>query len=116
MGGLQLFRLIFFVAIMATWGLYSTSVLYQMMGQVNAKLPTDLQFSAIGWHYVKFRRLLTEYRRLCPLGALDQRLLILSAFGIGMITAMAWQLSFPLPGILWLGLAGGFFVWFAFRR
>ena len=89
---------------------------FKMVDQVNAKLPTEQQFSELWWHYFKLRRLLVEYRRLYPLGTLDKRLRFLTGIGLSAVVVMAWQLGFPPPPILWLGVAGAFSLWFAYRR
>jgi hypothetical protein len=116
MSGRQVAGLITFIVASGTLGLYSTSLHFKMIDQVNTKLPTEQQFSALGWHYFKLRRLLVEYRRLYPSGTLDKRLCFLGGIGVSMVVVMAWQLGFPRLGILWLGIAGGFALWLAFRR
>jgi hypothetical protein len=116
MSGRQVVGLITFVAVSATLGLYSTYFHFEMIDQVNTKLSTEQQFSALGWHYFKFRRLLIEYRRLYPSGTLDKRLRFLGGIGFGQGLVAAWLLGFPLLGILWLGVAGGFGLWLVFRR
>src|SRR5215471_16961812 len=91
MSGPKLFCLISSFVILAACGLCSTFLNYEIMDQVNAKLPTDQQFSGLGWHYFKARRLLSEYRRLYPSAALDKRLYALSAVSLGIVVAIAWQ-------------------------
>jgi hypothetical protein len=54
------------------------------------------------------------YRGLYPSGTLDKRVCFLGGIGVGMV--IAWRLRFPLVAILWLGVAGAFSLWFAFRR
>ena len=111
----QIVGLLFFVAVFGTLGFYSTYLGFEMIDQVNSKLPPEKQFSALGWHYFKWRRLLMEYRRLYPSGALDKRLRWLGGIGVSTGVLAAWGIGFPLFGILWLAVAGTFLSWFSFR-
>ena len=49
-------------------GLWSTVVLWKMVDEVNVHLPENQRFPVLGWHPLKYARLLREYRRLCPTG------------------------------------------------
>ncbi|HVB40597.1 MAG TPA: hypothetical protein VNE83_06825 [Terriglobales bacterium] len=57
----------------AVFGVWSTLAGWSLADAVNAKLPPDRQFGLLGWHAVKSRRLVVEYRRLYPDGILDRR-------------------------------------------
>ena len=115
MSGRQVVALMIFVAASATLGLYSTYLVFEMVDQVNSKLTPEKQFSALGWHYFKGRRLLVEYRRLYPSGALEKRLRLLGVIGVTVFLVAAWGIGFPLLEILWLAVGGAFLSWFTFR-
>lgn len=51
-------------------GFISTITSYEMMDEVNAKLPKEAQFERIGWYASKTLRLHREYRRFYPDGRL----------------------------------------------
>jgi hypothetical protein len=116
LSGPQVFGLIAFVITVGTCGLYSTFAHSEMLEQVNAKLPSDRQFSPLGWYYSKHRRLLSEYRRLYPSGALDNKLRFLGTIMTVAIVVTAWRVGMPFTGVLWLGIVGGFSLWFTYRR
>jgi hypothetical protein len=116
MTGRQAVGLGIFLLASGTLGLYSTILHLEIIDQVNKKLPSEQQFSPLGWHYFKSRRLLIEYRRLYPSGTLDKRLRFLGGIGVSVIVVMAWQLGAGALGTLWLGIASGFGLWLAFRR
>ena len=116
MSGRQVIALITFIVAFGALGVYSTFLHLKMIDQVNTKLPANHGFKELGWHHFKFRRLLTEYRRLYPSGTLDLRQFYLGGTCVGMIVVAAWQLSFPPLMILWIGVGGGFVLWVTFRR
>ena len=117
MSGLEVVRIMIAIAVAASLGFFSSILNLRMIDQVNAKLPAEQRFSTIGWHVLKFRSLLAEYRRLYPSGDLDRRLLLVSAISVGMVPALALLIGFHfLLGVFWLCLVGGIVVWVTFHR
>jgi hypothetical protein len=55
-----------------------TFVVFEMVDKVNEGLPGDRQFVKVGWYWSKYRRLIGEYKRLCPNGVLHRKLLALA--------------------------------------
>ena len=66
----------------------------EMVGKVNAALPSDLQFSPSGWYLPKTLRLHREYRRLFPDGFLLRRFWIAVATAILCLLLCAWAVGF----------------------
>ena len=54
-------------------GLYSSIVFQQMVDAVNQRLPQDEQFNPLGWYWMKYRKLLVEYRQFYPDRALEKK-------------------------------------------
>lgn len=69
----------------------------KLLFEVNAQLPPQEQFSYLGWHGAKYRRLLREYRALYPSGRLIEEMrtldiaqfllfaTLLGALGLGLL-------------------------------
>jgi hypothetical protein len=51
--------------------LASVALCYQMIGEVNRKLPDDQQISYFFFHFEKIERIKREYRRLYPNSCVD---------------------------------------------
>jgi hypothetical protein len=77
-----------------------TVVNYEMVDQVNGRLPKDVQFSPLGWYLPKTLRLHREYRRLLPDGRLLLQIRLLIALMFGSLMGCAWALSFSEDEVL----------------
>src|ERR1700731_15134 len=60
-------------------GIIGTFTIFEMVRQVNGKLPAGEQFAPLGWHFSKYQRFQREYKRLYPDGRLLFRLRMLNA-------------------------------------
>jgi hypothetical protein len=74
-----------------------TFVVFQMVDNVNEKLPEERQFSHLGWYWSKYGRLLAEYRRLYPESSLLRRFRILSMVLFVCFFVSAWGLGMFAP-------------------
>lgn len=74
-------------------GVVGTIVSRTMVNEVNAKLPTDKQFSLTAWYFPKNLRLYREYRRLIPDGRLLLRVLFLLGSMVGCLIVGAWAIG-----------------------
>jgi len=72
----------------------SIVVFHQIVDAVNQRLPQDQQFDPLWWYWPKTRRLMKEYRRLYPEGALNLRFRFLVAAGVVPLFALAWAIGF----------------------
>jgi hypothetical protein len=75
-------------------GLIGSLTGWQMMDQVNAKLPKAEQFGVLGWYTEKTLRLHREYRRLYPGGRLLFKIWVLFGLGLTCLLISAWAFRF----------------------
>jgi hypothetical protein len=70
-------------------GLLSTFALFEMVDQVNDKLPEAEKFDHLGWYFSKRLRLNRKYRTLYPDGQLlmKVRILMVLMFACGVVAA-----------------------------
>jgi hypothetical protein len=80
---------LFFIAAVS-----SIVVFHQIVDAVNRRLPQDQQYDPLWWYWPKTRRLMTEYRRLYPEGALNLKYGFLVAAGVVTLFALAWAIGF----------------------
>lgn len=74
-------------------GLIATLASFEMVEQVNTRLPTEVQFSPLGWYLPKTFRLHREYRRLFPEGKLLLRVRFLMSIAFGCLMISAWAIG-----------------------
>lgn len=88
-----------FVIVGGVLGLWSRIVWYEMVEEVNRRLPVERRFGLYWWHPRKTLTLIARYRRLCPEGPLFRRFLILSAASALLVLSLVmWGLlSRPTP-------------------
>jgi hypothetical protein len=82
------------LACVSVCGLVSTIVTWQMLDEVNEKLPKEEQFAALWWYASKRLRLHREYKRLYPNGRLLLKLHVLGALMIVCLFVFAWGFGF----------------------
>jgi hypothetical protein len=75
-------------------GLITTLAHYQMMDEVNDKLPDQERFDPIGWYWLKSQRLRREYKRLCPHGGLVTRIRLIFGIMIACLLVSIWAFEF----------------------
>ena len=75
-------------------GVIGTIVFSEMVDAVNRHLPEEQQFALLGWHYEKYQRLRSEYRRFYPDGNLLGRAHTLMALMFACLLTCAWALGF----------------------
>jgi hypothetical protein len=75
-------------------GLYSSIVFQQMVDAVNQRLPQDEQFNPLGWSWMKYRKLLVEYRQFYPDRALEKKVKRLGVVGFGALLVALWAIGF----------------------
>ncbi len=97
-------------------GLMNVQAVDRIVREVNAKLPHEQRFSSYGWYYAKWRRLVSEYRRMYPSGTQVERCRRLSVLMLVDVVVAAVVLGAGLDGALLLGAAGSLSLWFGFRR
>ncbi len=85
-------------------GIAETIIQFAIISAVNAKLPPDDQFNALGWWITKTLRLHNQYRRLYPNGRLLLRQGILEAVMFSCIVAAAGLIGFPAIVVTLFGL------------
>jgi hypothetical protein len=74
-------------------GLVATLINAEMVENVNHRLSQELQFSLLGWHWPKTRRLHREYRKIYPEGNLLWKFRIIVVLGFGCLLACAWAVG-----------------------
>jgi hypothetical protein len=75
-------------------GLSSAVVFQRMVEAVNQRLPQDQQFNTHWWYWRKNRRLMAEYRRLCPDRTLEGKYRILVAAAFVSLLVVMWAMGF----------------------
>lgn len=71
-------------------GMTSTFALFKMADEVNERLPEGQRFAPLGWYWSKYRRLMSEYRRLYPGGRLLRRVRTLMVLMFACLLIAAW--------------------------
>ena len=71
-------------------GVLSTLANLEMTEMVNARLPKEKQFAALGWYLSKYQRLHNEYRRLYPDGHLLFKIRSLMTLTFAFLLTCAW--------------------------
>jgi hypothetical protein len=82
------------VACVSICGLLSTFVLFEMVDQVNDKLPEAEKFDHLGWYLSKRLRLNRKYRMLYPDGQLLMKVRILMVLMFACVVVAAWGFGF----------------------
>jgi hypothetical protein len=82
------------LACISICGLISTFTQYEIVDQVNAKLPKSEQFDSLWWYASKTLRLHSEYKRLYPEGRLLFKFRVLMALMVSCLLVCAWALGF----------------------
>jgi len=72
----------------------SSLTVFQMVDEVNDKLPEERKFSHLWWYWSKYERLFAEYRRLYPDVGLLRRFRVLTALLFVCFLVSAWGLGF----------------------
>jgi hypothetical protein len=93
MTGRSILQLVLFLAWIST-GLSSSLVVYQMVEDVNRKLPPDRQIEYAYWYFGKLAKLKKQYRSFCPDGRLIIRFNLLITVSSLLGLAFAWQFGF----------------------
>ena len=75
---------------MSACGLLSVLVNWEMMEQVNSRLPEPDRFQPMRWSWTKLRRLRQLYNSLCPEAPLLGRQRVLWAVAVGGLILGAW--------------------------
>ena len=75
-------------------GVSSFGVFHQIVEEVNQRLPEGKQFDPLWWYWPKNRRLMAEYRRLCPERTLEVKYRLLVAAGFVSLFVLAWAIGF----------------------
>jgi hypothetical protein len=75
-------------------GMVATFTIFEMVSQVNDKLPKGEQFFPLGWYLSKYRRHHGEYKRLFPDGRLLFRVRMLIALMFICLLVCAWGWGF----------------------
>ena len=91
-------------------GVAGTINQFTLVEAVNAKLPPNEQFDAIGSWLPKSLRLHRQYRRLYPEGGLLTRQGVLAYAMLFCIVVVAWLLGFGFLAA-WLGGLGTLMLW-----
>ena len=86
------------------FGLAATINQFAIVDAVNAKLPADDQFNALGWHLPKTLRLHRAYRRLYPDGRLLKRQASLMTLMMLCLVTATVLLGFGVFLTAWLGV------------
>ena len=97
-------------------GVTATTVRWRMVDEVNARLDEKDRFDHLGWHYLKARRLLEEYRRLYPEGHLVRQEVILGGALTVVVGAAAWKMGFGLGSLVFLVIGGSILLWLMYRK
>ena len=111
-----LLLLVAFILSCLVIGILSMATLDRMVEEVNPRLTHDRQFEVVGWHHLKYRRLIQEYRRLNPQGRLIRRAVWLSSASLVILLAACWFMGFGPASLLFLGLTGSGSLWLVFRK
>jgi hypothetical protein len=74
-------------------GLASAQGSWQMVDEVNGRLPEDQRFDPLGWHAGKYLSLWSAYGRLCPAGRLGRRVRYFSLAGVACVIVAAWLIG-----------------------
>ena len=72
----------------------SAMVHLEMIGAVNASLPPERQFAAVGWHLARTLSLQREYRALFPGAKLLRKWRIAVTVAFVSLLVCAWSLGF----------------------
>jgi len=72
------------LACVSICGMIATLANFEIVDQINDKLPEGEQFAALGWYFSKRQRLLGEYRKLYPDGRLLLKVRVLIALMISL--------------------------------
>jgi len=75
-------------------GMLSALTSLQMVDKVNEKLPKEDQFAALGWYWLKTRRLHRDYNRLYPSGHLSRNVRVLARLMLACLLITAWGFGF----------------------
>jgi len=79
------------VACVSICGLLSTFAHFDMVDQVNDKLPEAEKFDHLGWYFSKRLRLNRKYRMLYPDGRLLMKVKILMVLMFACLVVAAWS-------------------------
>jgi hypothetical protein len=91
-----IFRLIVASALLLVAGgcsLASAFGSWQMVDEVNGRLPEGERFDPLGWHASKYLSLWRTYGRLYPAGRLGRRVRYLSLAGVACVIVAAWLIG-----------------------
>jgi hypothetical protein len=80
----------------ATAGVYSTIVFQQIVDAVNQRMPQH-QNDSLWWSWLKYRRVIAEYRRLYPDRTLEGKYRISVAAAFVSLFALAWAIGIFSP-------------------
>jgi len=100
----------------AACGLAANLTFMAVVDAVNARLPEEQNFEALGWHAPKTLALQRAYRRLYPGGHLLRRQGFLMMAALGCLIAAGVLMGFPAPALLFFASAGAVGSWLMFFR
>jgi hypothetical protein len=75
-------------------GLISTVKIWDMVAELNAKLPDKETFSYLGWHGPKYKRFTREYKRCFPDSHNLSYIRAVFISMIGLFIVAAWAMGF----------------------
>jgi hypothetical protein len=71
-----------------------TIMIFNMVGELNGRLPDKESFSYLGWHWSKYKRFIREYNRYFPSSPNLKYLRISFLSMIGLMVVALWGLGF----------------------
>jgi hypothetical protein len=75
-------------------GVASTIRIWDMVDELNRKLPPEDSFSHLGWHWTKYKRFIREYERCFPASPNPRYLRIVFCVMMASLIGGAWGLGF----------------------
>jgi hypothetical protein len=78
------------MACVSVCGILGTIAGFEMVDKVNEKLPEGEKFEALGWNFVKGKRLFEKYKLFYPDGRLIKRVRVLRALSVACLLAAVW--------------------------
>ena len=78
---------------MSACGIVSNLICFEMVEQVNSKVPAERRFSLLGWYGPKYVRLFAEYKRQFPNGKLSARAYAVIAVAFSCLACLTWVVA-----------------------
>jgi hypothetical protein len=74
----------------SVFGLVTAFTNFEMVDNVNDRLPEREQFASLGWYFSKYQRLHREYKRLYPDGRLLLKIRVATTLMFACLLISAW--------------------------